>query len=133
MNVRIVLWLIVALVLGVGMTTAYNHYMNLRDKAQLADSRGTVLETASGTMADGAVADQSAAAVETAVAGAADAFANAINEAKRNEPETADRADRRVPDSVRAAYRARRLARERSGCVQGECGSPGDDDATSER
>lgn len=125
--------LVVAGVIAGGIVLAYNHYQAIKAEAQAGRQHKTVLGTASGVVTDGAAADRSSAAVDQAVAGAADAFANAIEEAKRNEPETARRADGLVPDSVRNAYRERRLARERSGCVSGECPPSRDEDETPKR
>lgn len=123
--------LIGALLLGAALLFGYNTVIGWKEAAQQNVSRGNTMTATSGIVADGAKADAQRADVDTGIAQGRDNFNTNYQEAKRNEPETAARADRSVPDSVRNAYRARRLARERLGCIGSECvGRPEEEDAT---
>lgn len=111
--------LIVAVAIGALVVLGITHYMDLRNRAAVGDQRGTKIEATAGTIADGAQADTRRAERDTGTAQGAQQFTITMQEAERNEPATRNRADTPVPDSVRDAFRARRLARERSAGVQG--------------
>lgn len=122
--------LIGALLLGAALLFGYNKVIDWKEAAEQNKSRGNTMTATSGILADGAKADAQRDGVDTGIAQGRDDFNNNYQEAKRNEPETAARADRSVPDSVRNAYRARRLARERLGCIGSECvGRPEEEDS----
>lgn len=110
-----------ALLLGVGVAMFGAHYRELQHSAQQNENRGQVLTNASAGVQEGTDIDEFKAGYNAALAANRSAFQQAKQEAIRNEPETATRAVRNVPDSVRNAYRERRRARERLGCAGGEC------------
>jgi len=82
------------------------------------------VEATAGINAAGAQADQDRSNDDQAATTAADTFRNDIARSRRDDPEARDRADRPVPRSVRDAFRARRLAIERSGCAGADCRAP---------
>lgn len=121
MQIKIIIGLIVTVVLSVLLTLGGNHYMSLRKAAAENEHKAGVLVATSHGVEVGAANDIEQRETEAAVTQARQEFTIRVQEAKRNEPQTADRADRPVPGSVRAAYRERRLARERRGCAGDEC------------
>lgn len=64
---------------------------------------------------------------------AADTFRNDIARSTSDEPENRDRADRPVPVSVRNAFRAQRLALERSNGAAADGGGPAPESDAPER
>jgi len=60
-------------------------------------------------------------------------FTARIEEANQNDPIFAERSVRPVPDSLRRAYRERRLARDRLGCAGENCGKEPAADSAPER
>lgn len=128
-ELRIVLYGLLAVAIAAGAM----YVSNLREASALSEQRGTTLQTTSAVIDDGAIADQAQAAVAQGIAAGRDQFTETYNEAKRHEPTVADRADRPVAASVRDAYRQRRLARERSGCVRSECEARGQAGDATER
>lgn len=72
------------------------------------------IEATAGINADGAKADSERETDDRAATTAADTFRNDIARSRRDDPEARARADRPVPRSVRDAFRARRIAIERS-------------------
>lgn len=130
---KVYVGLVLALLLGVGIALFGADYRRLQNAAAQNEQRGQVLTNTSQGVADGVDIDDFKAGVETGLAAGKEAFQTSKREAIRNEPETAARADRPVPDSVRRAYRERRLARERLGCAAGECGKDDQADAAAER
>jgi hypothetical protein len=125
--------LALALALGVAIALFGGHYRKLQIAAQQNEQRGSVLETTSAGVADTVDIDKALAENRAALAANRNAFQKALQEAKRNEPETAARAVLPVPDSVRTAYRERRLARERLGCAGRQCRQDDQADAASQR
>jgi len=125
--------LICTVLLTLAVVFGAQHYNALKAKAALADSRGTTLTTATGMVNDGTAADAKKATVDTGVGQARSQFQQSTREAKQNEPTVASRADAPVPVSVRNAYRARRLARERLGHSEGERASPAESASPPER
>jgi hypothetical protein len=121
LEMQVIAGLIIAVLLAVGISLWGSHYMNLQREAALAKTRAGVLTTTSQGVADGTRIDQAQATTNAALAQGRETFHVTIQEAKRNEPETANRAVRPVPDSVRNAAAERRRARERLGCAGGEC------------
>lgn len=118
---KIIVGLIVTVVLSVLLTLLANHYNDLRNAAAQNELRGAVLKSTTAGVQVGVDNEAARDADASATAGARENFVITLQEGRRNDPEIADRADRAVPDRVRDAYRARRLARERSGCPGGEC------------
>lgn len=82
------------------------------------------IEATAGINAEGAKADQARNDDDQAATTAATTFRNDIARSRRDDPEARARADRPVPRSVRDAFRARRIAIERSGCAGADCGTP---------
>ena len=113
--------LIIAVLVGCALLWGWNTVMDWREAAQVNERRGDKIIATEGIMNDGAKADADRADDDSAVSTGRETYHNAKEEAKRNEPETADRAMRTVPASVRNAFRARRLARERLDCAGDEC------------
>lgn len=124
---KVVTGLVLAVALGVMVALFGADYAQMRKAAAQNEQRGQVLVNTSAGVADGVEIDQVQEAYKKGLDDARSTFQQAKSEAKRNEPETASRAGRAVPDSVRSAYRERRRSRERLGCVSGEC--PQDDNA----
>jgi hypothetical protein len=118
---KLILAIVVAIAFAVAITLGTQHYIKLRDKAELADTREGVLTTTSQGVADSVHIDQAQNATNAGLAQGRETFHTTLEEAKRNEPETANRAVRPVPDSVRNAAAERRRARERLGCAGREC------------
>jgi len=117
----------VLVVLLVVLAVLIVRYRQGREAVVLSENRGAVLENTSAGVREGGVIDNEQAERDAGLAAGRERFQQAKREAIRNEPQTADRADRPVPDSVRDAFRERRRARERLGCAGRECG---EDDAT---
>lgn len=115
LQIEVIIGLIVAVVLAVVLSIFAGHYMKLRDTAAQGVIDERKLETTSSVIADSDEAATERQRVDTGVTEARGTFQNQVAEAKRNEPDTASRATRPVPASVRNAYRERRLARERLG------------------
>lgn len=82
---------------------------------------------------DAAAADAARETSDSIASTAANTFRNDIARSHRDDPTARDRAARPVPVSVRNAFRARRLAIERSGCVGAECGTPAPEPDAAER
>lgn len=123
--------LLIAVLIGAAVLFGVQTVLDWREGAQVGEQRGRTATATSGIINDGVKADAQRDAVDTGIAQGRDKFNDDYQEAKHNEPETAARADRAVPVSVRNAYRTRRLARERLGCIGSECvGRPKAEDAT---
>jgi len=118
---ELIIGLVISILLTVAITLFAGHYRELQKDAAVGKLRGGVLESTSAGVEQGVKIDQEQARQEQGIAAARDQFQNSKQKAKDNEPETASRSVRPVPDSVRAAYRERRLARERLGCTGSEC------------
>lgn len=113
--------LIITLLIGAALWFGIQTILEWREGAQKSQQQTRTAQATSGILADGAKADENRGVVDAAINEGKSKFNNDYSEAKRHDPEIADRADRAVPDRVRESYRARRLARERSGCIGGEC------------
>ena len=114
-QVQIIIALLVTVAISVALTFATSHYIKLRDAAAQGELDKGKLETTTGVIADSDEADEDRDRTDAVVSDARGTYNTRIEEAERNEPQTRNRADRAVPDSVRRAYRERRLARERLG------------------
>jgi acyl-CoA synthetase (AMP-forming)/AMP-acid ligase II len=113
--------IVAAALIALAVVFLFSHYRNLKEAAAVSDVREQVLTNASAGVSDGVDIDAQQQAYAQGLAYARATFKDQKDEAKRNEPETADRAVRAIPDSVRNAARQRRLARERLGCAGREC------------
>ena len=123
MTVKEVLYLIVfGLLFGLAVL-GVKHVKNWYDLKGVAETATAIGQASSEMAEDGAKADEDRGNVDYAVGQGRDAFNHSYEGAKSNEPEVAARSNRPVPDSVRRAFRERRLARERSGCVTSQCES----------
>lgn len=121
MTPRVYLYLLFAIALSVGATWFVGDYMSVRKASAVGQQRGQVLETTSGVIVDGQQAQGESDMVQQGIAQAATQFQTNQQEAQANEPQTRIRAATVVPDSVRNNYRERRRARERLGCLPGQC------------
>lgn len=129
MQAKAIIGLIVAIFVSVGVSIFLQDYITAKRDAELAVSRKDTATNTVATVDDGVAADKIAAAVEGVLTDSREQFQQNQQKAKANEPETADRATRPVPRSVRNNFKERRLARERSGYLQSE---PAQDDAASD-
>ena len=121
------------LVLVLLLSGAAIRLQQLREAASQNESRGHVIEDTSAAVRDAAIIDKEQAARDDAIAAARNTFQQSKQKAIRNEPEIATRATRVVPVSVRDAFRERRLARERLGCVAAECHQDHEGDTAAKR
>jgi len=126
-SVKIIGSVVTAIILALLVIIAVGSIQSLRNAAAVGEQRGGVLGSASEGVAQGVKIDQEQQRESVVISAGRDTFQRTKSEAIRNEPTTADRATRAVPDSVRQAYRDRRRARERLGCAGSECAQ--DDDA----
>jgi hypothetical protein len=107
---------IIALLLcGVLAFFGYQHYSDLVRRAQQGELRGDKIERTDAIMGLGQRADTEKTTTEARVAETRIIY----QEAKRHEPELADRSTRPLPASLRRLACERRLARERSARVAG--------------
>jgi hypothetical protein len=120
-QIELYVGLTLAVILSVGVSLFAGHYQELQRAAAQNEQRGGVIHATSQGIARGVDVDAFLSSNDVVIGTGRDAFNHTITEAKRHEPETAARADRTVPVSVRNAYRERRLARERRGCTGSEC------------
>lgn len=132
-RIELIIGLVVAILLAVGLTLFASHYMSLEKAAAQNELRGGVLESASAGVEEGQRIDDHQAEIDSGLAQGRERFNNVISEAETHEPQTASRAATRVPDSVRNAYRERRLARERLGCAGQQCQKDDKADAATQR
>ena len=112
-QLQIALVLVGTVLVAVALSLVGNHYIRLREAAAQGELDKGKLETTEGVLQDSDAADEERGQFDNVVGSARNTYNNRIEEAERHEPETRNRADRAVPDSVRRAYRERRLARER--------------------
>jgi uncharacterized membrane protein YraQ (UPF0718 family) len=118
---KFIIGLVVAILLSVAVSYFWQDYRSAKQAELQNVSRGRVLENTSATIDDGAIAEAVAEEVDRVLSSSRTEFTDNQTKAKANEPETAHRATRTVPVSVRNNFKQRRLARERFGCVPGEC------------
>lgn len=125
--------LILAVALGCALLWGGQKVLSWREAAQQGEQRGRTMEATTGIAQDGAKADADRVATGTGVAQGRDQFNHDYDEGVRNEPETAARADRAVPQRVRDSFRERRRSRERLGCAGDECQPRPAEDAPAQR
>jgi hypothetical protein len=121
-DIKVIIGLIVTILITVALILGSQTVISWKEGYDQNQINTGKLESTSGIIDDGAKADENRAEVDQTVAQGRDQFNQDYEGAMRNEPETAARADRPVPDSVRKAFRERRIARERSGCAGQQCG-----------
>lgn len=117
---EIIYFILLVAVVGAGIfgiSTVKKWY----DGSQQNVQKGQTMEATVGITTDGAAADAHQGATDTKVEKGNYDFGNTYQEDERHDPNVATRSSRDVPQRVRNNFRARRLARERSGCVGGEC------------
>lgn len=127
-DMKFYIGLVLAVVLAVVVSLFAGEYRSGQEAKMVADQQVRTMQSTSAGVSEGLRIDEFQAGFNMAQQANRNAFQQSKNEAIAREPETAARATRTVPDSVRNAYRARRIARERSGCVGVECQQ---DDSTS--
>jgi len=125
--------LVLAVLLGCALLLGVQTVLDWKQAAQQNEQRGRTLEATSGITNDGQLADANRQATDAGVAQGRDQFNRQLEEGNRNEPETAARGNRSVPASRLRAFRERRLARERLGCVGEQCESRPADPAPTKR
>lgn len=130
-DIKLIIGLAVAIALSVGASLFWNHYSDLVTASKLSEARKETAINTTATIDDGVVAEKVAQEVARVLSTNRTTFTDNQTKAKANEPETASRAVRTVPVSVRNNYAERRRARERLGCVRVECetGNPAGDAA----
>jgi len=120
-RIEIIIGLTVAVILSVGVSLFARDYMDAKRAQAQNEQRGRVLINATAGIERGVDVDAFLSNNDVVIGTGRETFNRTMQEARRHEPETAARADRAVPVSVRNAYRERRLARERRGCTGSEC------------
>lgn len=122
-DIRVIISLIVTILITLALALGSQTVMSWKRGYEQNQVNTRKLESTSEIISDGAKADEDRSGVDQAINQARDQFNEHYHGAMKNEPETAARADRSVPDGVSKAFRARRLARERSGCAGQQCES----------
>jgi hypothetical protein len=112
---KIIIGLIFAIVVSVLMSVGTDHYLSLRAAKQSNEDKALVIGATDAGIQVGVDNDREREYVDYAIGEARRQFQASLQEGRKNDQATADRADRVVPGSVRDAFKARRLARERSG------------------
>lgn len=125
--------LVLAVLVGCALLWGGQKVLSWREAAALSEQQGRTAGATVGISQDGAKADADRVATDTGVRQGRDQFNQTYDEANRHEPETAARSDRAVPVRVRDAFRERRLARQRLGCVGEQCEPGPEADAPAER
>ena len=133
MNIRIVLALILTAAIAVGCVLGFQQITAWRSAAIQNEQRGGVMVSTDAGIKQGENIDALQEAYNRGLSDGRDMIQQTKDEAKRNEPETAARAVRNVPVSVRNAYSERRRARERLGCTARECREDDETDAAAKR
>lgn len=113
--------LLVAVGIGAAVLFAGQRVLDWKEGAEANEVAGRTMKATSGILNDGQKSSEDRNNVDTGVLAGRHNYNETYEEANRNEPETAARSDRAVPDSVRNAFRERRIARERLGCTGDDC------------
>ena len=125
--------LVVCLLLGGLIITGWNKVIEWKTAADLSEQQTRTAGTTIGILGDNSRSAAESQADQNQLSQGVQQFTITIEEGQRNDPEARARADRPVPDSVRNAFRERRLARERSGCIGAGCRAEPDTNAPSKR
>ena len=129
---EIIYFILLVVIVGAGIfgiSTVKKWY----DGSQQNVQKGQTMEATVGVTKDGTVADAAQGATDTTVVKGNYDFGNTYKEDERHDPIVASRTTRVVPQRVRDNFRARRIARERSGCVGGQCDPYAEAEDASER
>lgn len=132
-DVRIIIGLVVTILITIALVVGGQTVMNWKEGYDQNHLKEGTLQSASGIIADGSKADADRSNVDQSIGQGRQQFQEDYDGAMTHEPETAARADRPVPDSVRRAFRERRLARERLGCAGEQCGERPADSSSAQR
>lgn len=114
-NVKIIAALIVALVIGVGVTILGGTVNKWRNGYIQNQERGQTLKTTSGIIGDNDASAKEGATTDSGVAAARDAYERGYEDAQRHNPDIAARDERPIPVELRNLAHQRRIQRERSG------------------
>lgn len=113
--------LIIAVALGAAVLFFGQRVLDWKEGAEQNEARGRTMEATSGIINDGVRADEDRSVTDDAIADGRDTFNTTTQRDRNNEPQTASRDSAAVPASRLRAFRERRLARERSGCIGEQC------------
>lgn len=125
--------LIIALLIGAVILFAGQRIMSWKQGYELSQQQTETAKATSGILKDSQQSAKEQEKQSSAIDTGREAFNNKTEEDRRNDPTVAERANRPVPDSLRRAYRERRLARDRLGCAGAGCGEEPSPDAAPER
>lgn len=125
-HVQLILYALAAVVISVGIGILNDKWKEGQQARAIVEESKPINQAATDTINEGVIAQTAQKAYELGVNRARDEFKQQQAEDKRHEPETAARADRAVPRSVLNNFAKRRAARERLGCVSGECPDAGE-------
>lgn len=114
MTPRIYASIVTAVILGIGVGVAIDHYRDLRRAAAEGALAIKNAETTQAINKDGIETRKERQQVEIVVRQARDQYRIDYQQEKDNDPYIADRAERVRPERLRNLARERRLARERS-------------------
>jgi len=113
--------LIGAVLVGCAILYGAQTVFDWKEAAAENERRGRTMEATSGIIKDDGKNEAQRLVIDVGLLEARARFNQQLEEDNRNEPETAARGARPVPDSRLRAFRERRLARERLGCAGAEC------------
>lgn len=116
------LHLLLALLIGGAILWMGQTVMSWKEAHDLSKQQTRTAEATSGILKDEEVSTKEQDKQGTVLTEGREQFNARTEEANKNDPTAAERSVRPVPDSLRRAYRERRLARERLGCVGENCG-----------
>ena len=120
-HLTLILYAIGAILIAVGVSVMMDNYNDGQRAEAIVEETKPIVANTDTTIQEGLVEETARKAYELGVANARQEFKQQQAEDKRNEPETAARADRAVPRSVLNNFAKRRAARERLACPQGQC------------
>ena len=125
--------LIIAVLIGSALLFGAQTVLDWKQAAQQNEQRGRTMEATSGIVKDDSKNEAQRLVIDVGLLEGRARFNQQLEEDNRNEPETAARGTRNVPDSRLRAFRERRLARERLGCVGDDCQQRSADTPPAER
>lgn len=120
-HIQAILYALGAVIVAVSIVVLNDKWKDGQEAVATIEIMKPIAKDTTVTINEGVVAEAARKAYELGVNKARDEFKQQQAEDKRNDPETAARADRVVPRSVRNNFQKRRAARERLGCPSGEC------------
>lgn len=113
MKTDLLVGLVATVILAVLFVLGFNYYATAQRNKWKAEVREQAIEVTRDALKAAKPVDVQRAVIDAAPQVPRVVFLETMTEAKKNDPQVADRADSAVPASVRAAYRERRIARER--------------------